>query len=143
MGEKAFTIILFLAGAFFFSQAAELWGRMPQPRISSAAALPLFAGAVWTIFAFLGAVKSIKKPASAEKAEHAPSKEVFVMFAFVVIYCALLFFGVYFYLVTTLFLYGSMCYLSRKGFLKNMLWTGIFMLLTYFIFDVMFGVVFT
>ena len=152
-GEKAFAILLFLAGAFFFWQALELWLRMSPPRASSAAALPLFTTGIWTILSFVGVVETLRKtsPLSryksvAQKLKHGIAyvlpKEVAVIIGVILLYSVLVFFRFNFYVISSLFLYGSMCYFTRKWYLLNILWTALFMAFIYVVFQVFFNVVF-
>lgn len=153
-GEKAFTVGLFLAGVFFFWQALRLWLRMPPPRIASAAALPLLASGLWAALALLRVIESLRKEAPPQKGEPFPQKlragmryafprETFVMICAIVAYCALLLCGAGFYVVTPVFLYGSMCYLSRGGYVKNLLWTAIVMAFIVGVFQLLFGMTFS
>lgn len=57
-------------------------------------------------------------------------------------YCALLLAGVSFYIATPLFLYGSMCFLTRRNYLKNILWTAVVMAFIVVVFRLLFGVIF-
>ena len=50
--------------------------------------------------------------------------------------------GINFYISTGLFLYATMCYLLRKDFLKNILWTALVMAFIVVVFRMLFGVVF-
>jgi len=152
-GEKVFTVILFLTGAFFFYQALTLWNSMPQPRASSAAALPIFTSGIWTLLSLVAIIENIRKKTSlskhksiAEKLREGVAyvfpKEVMVIIGGVVLYCALLFFGVNFFIVSSLFLYGSICYLRRRGWIINIILTAIFMGFIYVVFTMLFNVVF-
>lgn len=69
-------------------------------------------------------------------------KEVLVVFLAILVYCALLLAGVSFYIATPLFLYGSMCYLMRKDYLKNIIWTAIVMAFIVVVFRMLFSVIF-
>jgi hypothetical protein len=68
--------------------------------------------------------------------------DVLVILGAVLVYCILLFVGVSFYIATPLFLYGSMCYLMKKDYLKNILWTALVMAFIVLVFRMLFGVVF-
>lgn len=152
-GEKAFTVALFLVGLFFLVQSIQLWLRVSPPRISSAAALPLFCSLVWTIFSFVGILENIRKttPLSGvaggfaqrlkEGLRYTFPKEVLVLLLAIVVYCASLLLHLSFYIGTPLFLWGSMCYLMKKGYVKNILWTAICMAFIVLVFRMLFGVV--
>ncbi|MBQ9595318.1 MAG: tripartite tricarboxylate transporter TctB family protein, partial [Synergistaceae bacterium] len=67
---------------------------------------------------------------------------VLIMLVLIVAYCVALLEGVSFYIATPAFLYISMCYLMRRDFLKNIIWTGIVMAFIVLVFRVLFSVVF-
>jgi len=152
-GEKAFTYILFLAGVFFFYHSLKIWIRMPAPRSASAAAVPMIMSGLWTFLALtflvenhfkrtpLSGIKSMKEKVWKGLQNTFP-KEIVVMLGAIVIYCVLLLLGVSFYIVTPLFLYGTMCYLMRKGYFRNIVWTAIIMAFTVVVFRLLFNVVF-
>lgn len=54
----------------------------------------------------------------------------------------LLLVGLSFYVATPLFLYGCMCYLMRKSYLKNILWTALVMAFIILVFRMLFSVIF-
>ena len=152
-GEKAFTYILFLAGVFFFYHSLKIWIRMPVPRTASAAAVPLIMSGLWTILTVTFIVENHfkKTPLSGIKSlrekiwkglQYAFPKEVLVMLSAVVIYCVLLLAGISFYIVTPLFLYGTMCYMMRRGYLLNIVWTAITMAFALVVFRLLFNVIF-
>ena len=68
--------------------------------------------------------------------------DTLVILGGILIYCLLLSLGVSFYIATPLFLYGSMCYLMRGNFVKNILWTAIVMAFIILVFRMLFSVVF-
>ena len=152
-GEKAFTIILFLAGVFLFYHSIKIWLRLNPPRVSSAAALPLITSGLWVLLTFTIIIENLfkKTPLSGLKSlgqkilnglRYVFPNEVFVMVCAIVVYCVLLLSGVSFYIVTPLFLYGSMCYLTRKRYVWNIVWTAIIMGFTIVVFKMLFGVTF-
>jgi archaellum biogenesis protein FlaJ (TadC family) len=152
-GEKVFSVVLLILGLVAFGLALELWTRMSEPRIASAAALPLFATAVWVILALITMLQDFKltSPLSAvsdrmEKIKqglaYAFPVDVLVMLALVLVYCVLLFVGLSFYIATPLFLYAGMCYLMKKDYVKNILWTALVMVFIVLVFRMLFGVVF-
>lgn len=152
-GEKAFAVIVLLAGLGAFGLALELWTRMSEPKIASAAALPLFVSGLWVILALLTVIENFRldTPLTGvsdwrEKLRAglrcAVPKETAVMLLAILAYCALLLAGVSFYIATPLFLYGSMCCLTRRNFLKNILWTAAVMAFIVVVFRLLFGVIF-
>ena len=152
-GEKVFHFVLFGVGLAAFALALQLWFQMSEPRIASAAALPLFVSGAWTLMALIGIIENIKMTTplsklkdSSEKfraaLKYAFPKEVLVLLLGIVAYCVLLFLKVSFYISTPLFLYGGMCYLMRGNFVKNILWTAVVMAFIIVVFRMLFGVVF-
>lgn len=152
-GEKAFAVVLLLAGLGAFGLALELWTRMSEPRIASAAALPLFVSGLWVIMALLTVIENFRPDTpltgvSGRKEKlraglrFAMPKEVAVILLAILAYCVLLLAGVSFYIATPLFLYGSMCCLMRKNYLKNILWTAAVMAFIVVVFRMLFSVVF-
>lgn len=152
-GEKVFAFVLLILGLIAFGLALQLWFKMSEPRIASAAAMPLFVSALWSIMALLTVIENVKltSPLSAlsdrkkkiiEGLRYAMPFEVVIMLLAILAYCTLLLFGVSFYITTPLFLYGCMCYLTRKHYLKNILWTAIVMAFIVVVFRMLFSVVF-
>lgn len=150
-GEKVFAVILLVFGVAAFGMALELWGRMPEPRIASAAAMPLFVSALWVLMALLTVIENIKlaTPLSGKRGgkvmdalRYALPMNVLVLLGAIVLYCLLLFLHVSFYIATPLFLYGTMCYLTRRDYVKNILWTAIVMAFIVLVFRLLFSVVF-
>lgn len=147
-GEAVFAALLFAAGLFFLVQSLKLWFSLDEPRISSAAALPLFVSGLWTVLTLAELIKCVRvKPCSKSGGKsgglsYAFPLELVVMLCAVAAYCALLLWGVSFYIVTPAFLYGGMCFLTRGGYLKNLLWTGVVMAFVVCVFGLLFGVVF-
>ncbi|MDT3843223.1 MAG: tripartite tricarboxylate transporter TctB family protein [Bacillota bacterium] len=152
-GEKVFAIVLLITGLTAFAMALELWGRMKEPKIASAAAVPVFVSGLWSLMALLTVIENVKQstPLSAKKnpAEkiraaigYALPANVLVVIGMILVYCGLLVQGISFYIATPLFLYGSMCYLTRKDYVKNILWTAIVMAFIILVFRMLFSVVF-
>lgn len=152
-GEKVFSVVLFLLGLVTLGLSLKLWFRMSPPRVSSAAALPLFASGVWVILGFITMIQDFRllSPLSrlgstAEKIrkglEFAFPVDMLVILGGILLYCVLLALGVSFYIATPLFLYGSMCYLMRGKFVWNILWTAVVMAFIILVFRMLFSVVF-
>lgn len=152
-GEKAFAAVLLLAGLVAFGLSLELWTRMSEPRISSAAALPLFVSGLWVILALLTVIENFRPDTPLTGVSGWKKKlwaglrcaipnEAAVMLLAILAYCTLLLAGVSFYIATPLFLYGSMCCLTRKEFLKNLLRTAVVMAFIVVVFRMLFGVIF-
>lgn len=152
-GEKVFAVVLLLTGLGAFALAFELWSRMSEPRIASAAALPLFVSGLWVLMALLTVIENFRldtplsgmssmKEKILEGLRYAIPMSVLVILAAVLVYCVLLLVGVSFYIATPLFLYGCMCYLMRKDYVKNILWTAIVMAFIVLVFRMLFSVIF-
>lgn|GEM_PF-388086 len=152
-GEKVFTVALFLVGVFFLIQSLMLWGRVEAPKISSAAALPLFCSGLWTILTFVIMIENLKKTIALSSLKgdamaalkkglaYAFPRPALVMLLAIVAYCVSLLLNASFYIVTPLFLWGSMCYLMRKDYVKNILWTALCMAFIFLVFRMLFGVI--
>ena len=74
--------------------------------------------------------------------QYALPLNVMVMLALIVAYCAALVGGVSFYIATPLFLWLSMCWLMRRDYVKNILWTACVMAFIVVVFRILFSVVF-
>lgn len=149
-GEKGFTFVLLLMSCFFLWQSILLYQK--NPGVSSCAALPLGASGLLTALVLWNVLLNFKKktPLSGIKSiaqsvrgafAYILSKDVVVMIGIVVLYSFALLVGLGFYIATPLFLWGSMCYLLRKDYLKNLLWMAICMLFIFLVFTVAFNVV--
>ncbi len=152
-GEKVFAVVLLLLGLAAFAMALELWGRMKEPKIASAAAVPIFVSGLWSLMALLTVIENFKlttplsgEPGGMEKIRkafaYALPMNVVVMIGMILVYCGLLVAGISFYIATPLFLYGAMCFLTRKDYVKNILWTALVMAFIILVFRMLFSVVF-
>ena len=149
-GEKVFAVVLLILGVAALGLSLELWFRMSAPRISSAAAMPLFVSAMWTVMALLTVIENfkLKTPLTGKEKKvwaglrYAMPREVVVMLLAILAYCVVMLLGVSFYIATSLFLYGTMCYLTRKNYIKNILWTALVMAFIVVVFRMLFSVVF-
>lgn len=155
-GEKVFSIILLLVGLYALKLSVDLWFSIPLrrgPRIASAAAVPVFVSGLWVILSAvtvlenfklttpLSGVSGIMKKISRALAYAFPLN-VTIMLAAIAAYCTALVEGVSFYVATSIFLYFSMCYLTRKDYLKNIIWTALVMAFIVVVFRLIFSVVF-
>lgn len=155
-GEKVFSVILLLVGAVALKLSIDLWFRIPLrrgPRIASAAAVPVFVSALWVILALITVLENFKltTPLSGvsgignkivKALAYAFPLNVTIMLGAIVAYCVALVEGVSFYIATPVYLYFSMCYLTRKDFLKNIIWTALVMAFIILVFRMLFSVVF-
>ena len=151
-GEAVFTSVLCLAGALCLTRAVKLWNALPEPRVASAAALPLGASALWTLLSLISLLEVIQKQkAAAEKKplaertgealRYAFPKTVFVISAVFIAYGVSLLFGLSFYTVTPLFLFLSMSYLNRGKPVQNVIRTAVCMAVIVLVFRLLFSIV--
>jgi len=149
-GEKFFTGVLLSLGIFFFWHAWQLWQQVSPPRDSSAAAIPLIMTGLWVVLTLYIFIQNIRKktPLSGLKLGgkvwsgllYLFPKDVLIVLGVIAVYCALLLLRFSFFVVTVPFLYGIMCYLTRKNFLKNILWTAIVIIFTVVVFGMLFNI---
>lgn len=155
-GEKVFSFIVLIFGVIALKLSVDLWFSISLrrgPRIASAAAVPVFVSALWVIMSLWTVIENFKLTTPLSKVKSTWEKftkaiayalplNVVIMLALIVAYCVSLVMGVSFYISTPAFLYISMCYLTRKDYVKNILWTGIVMAFIVVVFRVLFSVVF-
>ena len=155
-GEKVFSVILLLVGCVALYLSINLWFSISLrrgPRIASAAAVPVFVSALWVLMSLWTVIENFRltTPLSNVKGlsnkfikavQYAMPLNVLIMLVLIIAYCVALLEGVSFYIATPAFLYISMCYLTRKDFLKNIIWTAIVMAFIVLVFRVLFSVVF-
>lgn len=155
-GEKVFSFILLIVGVIALKLSVDLWFSISLrrgPRIASAAAVPVFVSALWVLMSLWTVIENFKLTTPLSKVKGVGEKimkalayalpiNVIIMLALIVAYCVALVEGVSFYIATPAFLYISMCYLMRKDYLKNILWTGIVMAFIVLVFRMLFSVVF-
>ncbi len=155
-GEKIFSFIVLILGTIALKLSVDLWFSIPLrrgPRIASAAAVPVFVSALWVVMALWTVIENFKLTTPLSKIQSTGEKiikafqyafplNVLIMLAIIVAYCAALLEGVSFYIATPLFLYFSMCYLMKKDYVKNILWTAIVMAFIILVFRMLFSVVF-
>ncbi|MBQ4432448.1 MAG: tripartite tricarboxylate transporter TctB family protein [Synergistaceae bacterium] len=155
-GEKVFSFVLMIIGFIALKLSVDLWFSISLrrgPRIASAAAVPVFVSALWVIMSLWTVIENFKLTTPLSKVKGMGTKiikalqyafplNVLIMLAAIVAYCVALLEGVSFYIATSVFLYFSMCYLMRKDFVKNILWTAIVMAFIVIVFRVLFSVVF-
>ena len=148
-GEKGFPVFLFLVGAFFAYQAFLMYQKAPGA--SSYAAVPLFVSLLIMIFSGLIIVFDMKSDSAnsnvpflqkiTQSLTYMFPKDVMIMMLLILSYCIALLFNVGFYIITPVFLWLSMCYLMRKHFIKNILWTGLSLIFIFAVFSFAFKVV--
>lgn len=155
-GEKVFSFLLLIVGLVALKLSVDLWFSIPLrrgPRIASAAAVPVFVSGLWVILAFITVLENfgLSTPLSkvqgmgakiVKAIQYAMPLNVLIMLVLIVAYCVALVEGVSFYIATPAFLWISMCYLMRKDYLKNIIWTACVMAFIVVIFRMLFSVVF-
>lgn len=149
MGEKGFAVFFLLIGLFFTWQSIILYKE--HPGASSCGSVPLFCSSVIALFSLLTIIFDRKKETEnsgkaviemmKDTCRHIFPTDVIVMLLFMVAYCIALYVGLGFMYVTPVFLWGSMTFLSRGNYVKNILWTGLCMLFIYLVFHILFSVV--
>ena len=155
-GEKVFSFIVLIFGVIALKLSVDLWFSISLrrgPRIASAAAVPVFVSALWVIMALRTLIENFKLSTPLSKVKGMGEKiakaiayalplNVVIMLALIVAYCVALVEGVSFYIATPAFLYIAMCYLTRKDYVKNILWTAVVMAFIVVVFRMLFSVVF-
>ncbi|MBF4694285.1 tripartite tricarboxylate transporter TctB family protein [Fusibacter ferrireducens] len=148
-GENGFSLFLLAVGLFFTYHSLVMYSETPGA--SSYAAVPLFVSVLVVIFSLVNFITDFKRSiydkgvSLIEKIKQASQyifpKDVLVIFSFILIYCFLLNMGLGFYIVTPIFLWGSMCYLMMKKYLHNVLWTALSLAFIFIMFSTVFKVV--
>lgn len=148
-GEKGFAVFMLLIGLFFTWQSWILY--QDNPGLSSCGSVPLFCSVVITLFSLITIILDRKKATEntgkpiaqilTDTWHHLFPIDVIILILFIVVYCITLYLGLGFMYVTPVFLWGSMTFLSRGNYVKNILWTALCMLFIYLVFHVMFNVV--
>ena len=145
-----------IIGFIALKLSVDLWFSISLrrgPRIASAAAVPVFVSALWVVMSLWTVIENFKLTTPLSKIKGMGTKiikalqyafplNVLVMLLAIAAYCVALLEGVSFYIATPAFLYFSMCYLTRKDFVKNILWTAIVMTFIVLVFRMLFSVVF-
>ncbi|MGF6905771.1 tripartite tricarboxylate transporter TctB family protein [Fusobacterium sp. PH5-44] len=148
-GEKGFAVFLLLFGLYFFYGSINLYRNDPKP--SSYGAVPLFVSAVIIIFSLAVIISDRKKKTETEKMNRKKMigttlsyifpLDVLIIMILMVLYCIGLYVNIGFFIATPIFLWFSMCYLMRKNYLKNIIWTALSMVFILIIFTHIFKVV--
>jgi len=150
-GEKVFTVLLFSACVFMFYRSWLLWKQFPD--IDGPAMVPMMASALPALLLLFSVIGNVRmtSPLSHEKMsipgkisilrEYLISTNIVVSLIFIVCFCLLLSFGVPFYIVASVFLWGLMSFLAKGDYLKNVLWTALCMIFVAVVFGMLFNVV--
>ena len=143
-GQKAFNLTLFLLGAFACCLSLKLWFSADAPRLASAAALPLATSLLWMLLAISSAVAKGGRGFCTADIKQALyylfPKPIPVIIVAVTAYCAALLLNASFYIATPFFLLATICYLTRRSILKNILWTVFCMGFIILFFNVLFNI---
>lgn len=148
-GEKGFALVLLALGIFITYMSAGMYRE--SPTLQGYGTIPLICGAMMIAFSgfiFLDGFryKSENKGRNAVEQlkavlKHLLPVDVLVIFAFIVIYCALMALGLPFVAASPIFLWCSMMYLRKRQPLRNVIYTALVMAFIILVFHVGFHVV--
>ena len=148
-GEKGFPVVLLLLGVFVTKESVGMYREAPQ--LQGYGTVPLICGILLIVFSVFIIINNFRMESEIkglpfkEKAEkvihHLFSRDVLVMLVLILIYCLLLNFGLPFIISSPLFLWVSMTYLRRGGYVRNIIYTAIIMVFVIVVFNVAFHVV--
>lgn len=150
-GEKVFTIVLFLLCCAMLYYSALLW--MEHPYITGPATVPLITSAFPAILLLLSIISNLKKRTPldfgaldfGEKMrklkEYLFPNSIIVALIFVLGYCVALYVEIPFYISTSIFLWGLISLLCKKGYVRNAIYTAITMAFIAVVFGMIFNVV--
>ncbi len=148
-GEKGFSVFLLLFGCYFLYESWKLYQQ--EPGASSYGAVPLFVSAMIVIFSLAILISDRKKKtentglsfgeAAKKTVGYMFPLDVLVVFILIVLYCVGMQIGIGFVWMTPVFLWISMSYLMKKGYIKNILWTALCMAFILLVFSYLFSVV--
>lgn len=148
-GEKGFAAFLLAVGLFFTWQSWLLYAAAPGA--SSYGAVPLACSCLIDLFAAAILIVDRNKRAQTSGLpftrklksvlHYLVPRDIVVMIALCVLYCAALYVGLGFMAATPLFLWASMSYLMRGRYLTNLLWSALCMVFIYIVFRLLFSVV--
>ncbi len=149
-GEKGFPFLLLLLGIFITAESVKMYREAPT--LEGYGTMPLICGILIIILSVFIILNNFRYKSEitglpvGEQAKailsHLCSKEVMVMMALIVVYCIVLNAGVPFLVSSPVFLWVSMTYLRRGGYVRNIVYTLIIMVFIYLVFKVAFQVVF-
>lgn len=148
-GEKGFTVILLLAGLFVTVESLKMYRE--DPTLQGYGTVPLICGVLLSLFSLIVLLKDLKteseikglpfKEKASSVIHHLFIVDVVIMLLFIAAYCLMLYFGIPFVISSPIFLWASMSYLRKTGYVKNILFTAIVMAFVIVVFNVAFGVV--
>jgi len=148
-GEKGFAVFLLLFGGYFFQASVKLYLENPKP--SSYGAVPLFVSSLIVLFSLAILINDRKKTSETKGLPAGKKilttlayifpKDILIMMGLILAYCTALYQGVGFIVSTSLFLWVGICYLLRKNYVKNVLWTACCMAFILVVFRYLFSVV--
>lgn len=148
-GEKGFALVLLALGISITYISAGMYRE--DPTLQGYGTIPLFCGVlimIFSAFIFLDGFRFRSENKGREAGKQAKAvlkhlfpRDVLVIFAFIVIYCALMAAGVPFVVASPVFLWGSMMYLRKRQPLHNVAYTTLVMAFVVIVFHVGFHVV--
>ena len=148
-GEKGFAFVLLGFGIFVLVSAVDMYHQSPS--VSSYGAMPLFLGILLTVFSLIIIVQNFRKESAisgkriSEQASiallHLFSKDVTVMILLLLLYSIALFLGAGFTVATSIYLWLAMSYLTKKNYLRNVLYTALLMAFVLLVFKVLFHII--
>lgn len=148
-GEKGFAFVLLGFGILVLTEAVKMYQK--EPKVSSYGAMPVFLGSLLILFSVVIVIQNLKKTSEmsgkpwkeqlATGLRHLFRKDVAVMTLLLLAYSMALFFGLGFVAATPVFLWVSMCYLTRKKYAMNLVYTAIVMAFVMIVFKLVFRVV--
>lgn len=148
-GEKGFGVVLFLFGLFVTALAVPMY--LDDPQLSSYGAMPLFLGILLMVLSAIDILQT--RTYSSEIAElplgekvkttlrYLLPVDVLAVIALLILYCTAMYLGVPFVVATPVYLWVTICYLRRKAYLMNLLYTAIVMVFVMVVFRLVFRVI--
>lgn len=148
-GELGFLLVLAIVGLFFVYRSILLY--RAYPGAESCASVPLFVSVVIAVLSLTEVIAAWKKRRHSSDQSIVVRFKAFVCYLFnanllvllllIALYCVGLFWGVGFLVMTPLFLFASMCFLQKGGYVKNMIWTALIMIFIVLVFQKLFSIV--
>jgi len=149
-GEKGFPLFFLVIGLFFMYQSWQLVVKAAATK-ATYGDLPMFVSTVITLLSIVLLIQDRNAPSESAGLSFREKflamirflfpKEVTVVIILILGYCMMLNFGLGFYIATPIFLWVSICFLMKKDYIKNILWTAVCILFIYVVFSTIFAVV--
>ena len=148
-GEKGFGFVLFLFGAVVTALSIPMY--QDDPQLSAYGFMPLFLGVLLMILSLIDILQTRRyaselagipwKEKVREMARYLAPVDVLVVIGLMLLYCAAMYLGVPFIVATPVYLWASICYLRRKAYLMNLVYTAIVMVFVMVVFRLVFRVI--